>query len=231
MTEDSSNSEEVARLKQAIDADDVEQVKALMTGNPQLHRAPLGRNGAGPLTWVAECRVPWRPPTPERLEIARWMIENGSDIHQGGGQPLARAALADDRIPMMELLVAHGADVNAVDDGGFRILLLPARRSLRRPLAGCSIMELSPISGRPSNRSRGPRSTMSSEPTFVRRRISAPASSGCCRSAPSRAMTRRVFSISSAAAWINWAPYSMPILRCCTVTSTASTSAPPADED
>ena len=45
--------------------------------------------------------------------MAQWMIDNGSDVHQGGDGPLMRAALNGDRIPMMELLVAHGADVNA----------------------------------------------------------------------------------------------------------------------
>ena len=43
------------------------------------------------------------------------MIENGSDVHQGADGPLMRAALNGDRIPMMELLVSHGADVNAKD--------------------------------------------------------------------------------------------------------------------
>ena len=41
------------------------------------------------------------------------MIENGSDVHQGGDGPLMRAALSSHRIPMMELLVSHGANVNA----------------------------------------------------------------------------------------------------------------------
>lgn len=45
--------------------------------------------------------------------MAKWMIENGSDVHQDGDAPLARAAFRDHRIPMMELLVSHGADVNA----------------------------------------------------------------------------------------------------------------------
>jgi hypothetical protein len=36
-----------------------------------------------------------------------------------------RAALSDDRIPMMELLVAHGADVNALWHGSYPILCAP----------------------------------------------------------------------------------------------------------
>jgi ankyrin repeat protein len=54
--------------------------------------------------------------------MAKWMIENGSDVHQGGDGPLMRAALRDERIPMMELLVAHGADVDAAWNGDFPIV-------------------------------------------------------------------------------------------------------------
>lgn len=112
-------------LKQAIDSNDLNRVKTLMTRNPALHRAPLGYANNGPLTWVAECRIPWGPPAPERLSMARWMIENGSDVHQGGDGPLMRAALRGERIPMMELLVTHGADVNAEWNGNFPILWAP----------------------------------------------------------------------------------------------------------
>ena len=117
--------QEVGELKQAIDTNDFERVKALMSRNPELHRAPLGYGKNGPLTWVAECRVPWEPPIEARLEMARWMIENGSDIHQGGDGPLMRAALAGYRVPMMELLVSYGADVNAEWAGWFPILFAP----------------------------------------------------------------------------------------------------------
>src|SRR6267143_1164444 len=117
--------EEFSKLKRAIDTNDLEGVKTLMSNNPALHRAPLGYGKNGPLTWVAECRVPWEPPSPKRLAIARWMIENGSDVHQGGDGPLMRAALIDHRIPMMELLVSHGADVNAEWNGSFPILFAP----------------------------------------------------------------------------------------------------------
>ncbi|MGH9765962.1 MAG: ankyrin repeat domain-containing protein [Blastocatellia bacterium] len=116
---------EIGQLKQAIDANDLDRVKILMTRNPTLHRAPLGYGKDGPLTWVAECRIPWGPPSPERLEMAKWMIENGSDVHQGGDGPLMRAALNSQRIPMMELLVSYGADVNAEWKGNFPIIFAP----------------------------------------------------------------------------------------------------------
>jgi len=101
----------VGQLKDAIDSNDVLRVESLMTCAPELHRAPLGYGNNGPLTWVAECRGVLCGP--ERLAIAKWMIENGSDVHQGGDGPLMRASLNDSRILMMELLVRHGANVNA----------------------------------------------------------------------------------------------------------------------
>jgi hypothetical protein len=120
-----SNEAEIGQLKQAIDTNDLDRVKTLMTHNPALHRAPLGYGKNGPLTWVAECRVPWESPGPVRLAMAQWMIDNGSDVHQGADGPLMRAALNSDRIAMMELLVAHGADVNAEWSGYFPIIFAP----------------------------------------------------------------------------------------------------------
>jgi len=117
--------EEIGQLKQAIDGNDFGRVKNLMTRNPELHHAPLGYAKNGPLTWVAECRVPWEPPSRARLAMAKWMIENGSDVHQGGDGPLMRAALKGNRIPMMELLVSYGKDLNAEWNGDFPIIFAP----------------------------------------------------------------------------------------------------------
>jgi ankyrin repeat protein len=117
--------EELGQLKQAIDTNDITRVKTMMARNPALHSAPLGYGKDGPLTWVAECRVPWEPPSPVRLAMAEWMMTHGSDVHQGGDGPLMRAALNSYRIPMMELLVAHGADVNAMWHGHFPIVFAP----------------------------------------------------------------------------------------------------------
>jgi len=115
---------EVAALKRAIDSNDLATVKALMTAHPVLHRAPVGYGMNGPLTWVAECRGLGAAP-PVRLEMAQWMIDHGSDVHQGGDGPLMRAALNGQRVPMMELLVRNGADVNAEWNGDFPILFAP----------------------------------------------------------------------------------------------------------
>jgi hypothetical protein len=108
--------EEAGHLKDAINRNDLPLVQSMMSRNPSLHRAPLGYANDGPLTWVAECRVPRVPPNETRLAMAKWMIAAGSDVHQGGDAPLMRAALSSDRVPMMELLVAHGADVNVAGD-------------------------------------------------------------------------------------------------------------------
>jgi ankyrin repeat protein len=117
--------DDAGRLKHAIDAEDLPRVIALMSRRPALHGAPLGYNRNGPLTWIAECRTVEGPPSEARLDMARWMIEHGSDVHQGGDGPLMRAALSDERIPMMELLVGHGANVNAVWNGYYPIICGP----------------------------------------------------------------------------------------------------------
>ncbi len=122
------------QLKLAIDANDLDAVKRLMTRHPELHRAPIGYGKNGPLTWVAECRVPRVPPSETRLAMARWMIENGSDVHQGGDGPLMRAALDDSKLPMTELLVAHGADVNALWNGTYPIICAPMEAFAPRTL-------------------------------------------------------------------------------------------------
>lgn len=116
---------EIAGLKRAIDANDLERVQTMMTANPELHGAPIGYGKDGPLTWVAECRVPWEAPSEARLAMAEWMITHGSDVHRGGDAPLMRAALNGERTRMMALLVDHGADVNAAWHEHYPIIFAP----------------------------------------------------------------------------------------------------------
>jgi ankyrin repeat protein len=111
-------------LKQAINVDDLDEVRRLLSKHPELKHAPIGYGGDGPLTWAAECRGS-REPSKARLELAEWLIDNGSDIHEGGDAPLMRASLDGSRTPMMELLVRHGADVNAAWHGVYPVVFAP----------------------------------------------------------------------------------------------------------
>jgi hypothetical protein len=147
--------EEAGKLKLAIDSNDLAEVKRMMTRNPALHWAPLGYGKNGPLTWVAECRVPWEPPSATRLEMAQWMIDNGSDVHQGGDGPLMRAALRGDRIPMMELLVRNGADVNAQWNGYFPIIFAPCETVEPDSIRWLLAHGADPICGKPRNKHPG----------------------------------------------------------------------------
>lgn len=111
-------------LKEAITLDDLAEVRHLLSKHPELKHAPIGYGGDGPLTWAAECRGT-REPSKARLDIAEWLINNGSDIHEGGDAPLMRASLDGARTSMMELLVRHGADVNAAWHGVYPVVFAP----------------------------------------------------------------------------------------------------------
>jgi ankyrin repeat protein len=111
-------------LKQAINLDDLAMVRLLLSEHPELKNAPIGYGGDGPLTWAAECRGTSEPPK-GRLDITEWLIANGSDVHEGGDAPLMRASLEGVRTSMMELLVKHGADVNAAWQGVYPIVFAP----------------------------------------------------------------------------------------------------------
>ena len=57
--------DEAGQLKQAIDRNDIERVKTMMTRNPALHRAPLGYGKDGPLSGFA---------------MAQFLVERGADL-------------------------------------------------------------------------------------------------------------------------------------------------------
>jgi hypothetical protein len=116
------NLQVAGQLRYAIQTQDLERVKAILTAKPDLHRSPRDDGDDGPLSWVTDCRGP--APSPTRLAIAQWLIDHGSDVHQGGDGPLARSAHAR-CIPMMELLVANGGDVNGLWWGWFPVVFVP----------------------------------------------------------------------------------------------------------
>jgi len=130
------------QLKTAIDDNDVRRVVRLMTETPALHNTPIASKDL-PLTYVAQCRAPraWPHLDAERrealvrarLEIADWLLANGSDIHQGGEAPLA-CAVSGDRLRMLELLIAHGANVNADMWGWFPMTFFPCENLDPGPL-------------------------------------------------------------------------------------------------
>ncbi|MCA1595787.1 MAG: ankyrin repeat domain-containing protein, partial [Chloroflexi bacterium] len=75
------------------------------------------------------------PPSEARLAIARFLLAAGADIHQDGDGPLMRACLNDGRIPMVELLVEAGANVNAFWRGTYPILWAPCETLAPRVIA------------------------------------------------------------------------------------------------
>src|ERR1017187_77666 len=99
--------EAIEQLKQAIDANDAERVRVLMTADPALHRAPLGYGKDGPLTWVAECRVPWEPPGKAR-------VAHGADVNAlwHGHYPIVFAPCESLDPEALLWLLRHGADPN-----------------------------------------------------------------------------------------------------------------------
>ena len=117
--------EEIGQLKQAIDANDFERVKTLMTRNPTLHRAPLGlwQERAAHLG----CRMPRAVGATESGETGHCEVDDRERFRRAPGRRRATDAgrTQRQRIPMMELLVSYGADVNAEWNGNFPIIFAP----------------------------------------------------------------------------------------------------------
>jgi ankyrin repeat protein len=103
----------LAELRTAIDTGDLTTVKRLLETEPDLLNAIIrpGKNrDYRPLTEAAvECQ----------LDILAFLIASGADVTEDGHYPLFRASLYDRCVPALEMLVRHGADINAVwDDWG-----------------------------------------------------------------------------------------------------------------
>ena len=102
------------KLREAIDRNNLELVKPLMTRNPKLHLVSVGSSGGKRLLpGVAECQnSAWG----SGGSTCDGEVDDGERVGRASGRGCAadaRGAHADSRISMMDLLVLHGADVNA----------------------------------------------------------------------------------------------------------------------
>lgn len=99
-------SDDGQRLKTAIDQNDIEGVRRLVAINPDLLYDHVRRSKSfhytnyRPLTYACAAG---------RVEVARALIEAGADVHEDGDLPVARGSGS---IPVMELLIARGVDIN-----------------------------------------------------------------------------------------------------------------------
>jgi ankyrin repeat protein len=102
--------ESVDRMKQAIDEDDVSAVEELLKSdvnivNQYVVRAPYYYGNHRPLTYASQRG---------RTQIVKLLLEAGADIHAEGNLAMARASMSDAHIPIMEMFLARGMDVNCV---------------------------------------------------------------------------------------------------------------------
>jgi ankyrin repeat protein len=100
-------SESAQRLKAAIDGNDVNEVRRLVTADPDLLNDHVRRSckwnyvNYRPLTYACGRGL---------AEVARTLIELGADVHEDGDLPIARA----NGFPAMEVLVQNGVKLNHV---------------------------------------------------------------------------------------------------------------------
>jgi ankyrin repeat protein len=98
------------RLRRAIAEGDLPGVKRLIEGDRSLLGAiliPGPNRDYRPLTHAA---------VQNQLATLEYLIGEGCSVREDSNYPMFRAALYDRCVPAMEMLVAHGADVNAVRD-------------------------------------------------------------------------------------------------------------------
>ncbi len=114
-------SEEAQQLRAALDANDIAAVTKLLDAQPEMINEHLER-GEGyqnrrPLTYVCQRG---------KVELARLLLDRGADLHEDGNLPIARACLRDSNLPVVQLLVERGADVNCNVYNWGALILYPA---------------------------------------------------------------------------------------------------------
>lgn len=112
----------VHRMKQAIDEDEVDAVRELLKNdvnivNQYVVRANYYYGNQRPLAYASERG---------RTEIAGLLLEAGADIHAEGNLAVARASCSDSNLPIMDLFLARGMDVNCIVYDWGPLLTYPA---------------------------------------------------------------------------------------------------------
>jgi ankyrin repeat protein len=112
----------IQRFRAAIDAGHLARVREMVEDDPTLLGSVVNiEQGYRPLTEaVVECQ----------LEVVSYLIEAGCDVHEDHNFPMFRASLSGRCVPVLELLVGHGGDVNGIwDDYGPPIIAACEGRS------------------------------------------------------------------------------------------------------
>jgi hypothetical protein len=110
-------------IHDAAKSGDVEKVKTLLKGNPDLVFSK-DSNGAVPLHWAA---------LNDRKDVAELLLANNAivDARESNGQTPLHLAVFNHHNDVMELLLANKADVNARSNNGTTALSLAANKGYR----------------------------------------------------------------------------------------------------
>lgn len=111
----------VDAMKKAIDEDNPSQVRELLVTDPNIVNQYLARTSyylgnQRPLAYAGQRG---------RTEIVKLLLEAGADIHAEGNLAIARSS-NDSNIPIMEMFLAHGMDVNCAVHGWGPLITYPA---------------------------------------------------------------------------------------------------------
>lgn len=112
----------VDQMRQAINEDNADLVRELLKRDSNiLHRYSIRTDyyygNQRPLAYASQLG---------RTEIVKLLLEAGADIHAEGNLAIARAAMSDSNIPIMEMFLARGMDVNCIVYDWGPLLTYPA---------------------------------------------------------------------------------------------------------
>ncbi|PTY05353.1 hypothetical protein DB346_01950 [Verrucomicrobia bacterium LW23] len=109
-------------LRQAIDVEDLAQMRRIIRANPAVIDCYIARESYyygnhRPLAYASQ-RI--------KINAARVLLEAGASIHDDGNLAVARGSMSDRQLPLMEMFLQHGLDVNCNVYGWGPLLTYPA---------------------------------------------------------------------------------------------------------